>query len=232
MTLPKLSKKILVFTLILLALGTATISSFYFYFKYQQIKKSTKTAQSSGEQIKSLIAKVASHIELPAGEEPTIATVSNKEKIKNQPFFSAAENGDNVLIFTIAKKAILYRPSIDKIIEVAPVNLGSPGDNLDSKIATASPTQSIRAKVAIYNGSKTAGLAASTQMRLKDKFSEITVVQKSNSTGEYEKNLVIDLTGRQKQLTEEMAKFLEGEVKSFPPDELKPAADILIIVVN
>ncbi|MBI5357887.1 hypothetical protein HZB74_03515 [Candidatus Saccharibacteria bacterium] len=63
-------------------------------------------------------------VEVPQGEEPTIATVQDVSKLQNQAFFKNAQNGDKVLIYSQAKKAILYRPSTDKIIEVGPVNIG------------------------------------------------------------------------------------------------------------
>ena len=59
---------------------------------------------------------------IPTGEEPTIATVSDPAALKNQSFFSSSAKGDKVLIFTQAGKAVLYRPSINKIVEVAPIN--------------------------------------------------------------------------------------------------------------
>ena len=73
-----------------------------------------------------LIAKVSKLIVLPEGELPTIATVSDPEKVKSQPFFARAKKGDKVLIFANARRAILYDPVADKIVEVAPINLGSP----------------------------------------------------------------------------------------------------------
>ena len=61
---------------------------------------------------------------LPKDETPTLATVSDPEKLKDQRFFVNAVKGDKVLVYSLAKKAILYSPSLDKIIEVAPVNVG------------------------------------------------------------------------------------------------------------
>lgn len=60
---------------------------------------------------------------LPIGEIPTVATVSEPEKLKNQEFFKDAKKGDKVLIYTNARKAILYDPLADKIITIAPVSL-------------------------------------------------------------------------------------------------------------
>lgn len=79
---------------------------------------------SSTEEINALLEKVGMLIELPQGETPTVATVSDKDKLKDQPFFANAQNGDKVIIYPNAKKAILYRPSINKLIDVAPVSFG------------------------------------------------------------------------------------------------------------
>jgi hypothetical protein len=73
------------------------------------------------EQNKQLLDKVSQFIVLPTDEQPTIATVSDLAKLKGQPFFAHAEIGDKVLIYNKAKKAILYRPSTNKIIELAPL---------------------------------------------------------------------------------------------------------------
>ena len=51
-----------------------------------------------------------------------MATVSDPEKLKDQPFFAKAQKGDKVLIYSNSQKAILYSPTEDKIVEVAPIN--------------------------------------------------------------------------------------------------------------
>lgn len=70
-----------------------------------------------------LVDKVGDLMFLPIGEIPTIATVSEPDKLKNQEFFKDAKKGDKVLIYTNARKAILYDPLADKIITIAPVSL-------------------------------------------------------------------------------------------------------------
>jgi len=126
----KTSNKKLVYLLIIgifivLAIG---ISS-YFYIQYSNTKKLLNKEQtSSKEDVSKTIQQVGKLIELP-DETPTVATVSDVEKLKSQAFFSKAQNGDKVLIFTDSKKAILYRPSTKKIIEVSALNIGdSPTD--------------------------------------------------------------------------------------------------------
>ncbi len=83
--------------------------------------------------------EVAQLIELP-NETPTIATVVDVEKLKSQAFFANAHNGDRVLFFAQAKKAILYRPGTKKIVEVAPINLGDSGVAGASTTNTTTPT--------------------------------------------------------------------------------------------
>lgn len=90
----------------------------YFYYKLHKLESSS----NSKKEAQDLLGKVAKIYLIPTGEEPTVATVSDPQKLKDQAFFSAAQKDDKVLIFTQAGKAVLYRPSIDKIIEVAPIN--------------------------------------------------------------------------------------------------------------
>jgi predicted negative regulator of RcsB-dependent stress response len=88
----------------------------------QKLSNPQAAAQAETKQITAQVGKL---IELPANETPTVATVVDATKLQKQAFFSSAKNGDRVLIYTQAKKAILYRPSINKVIQVAPVNIGN-----------------------------------------------------------------------------------------------------------
>ena len=98
--------------------------SFKFYQELRQLKENpNKVAQ---EEVRALVARVGHLLVLPEGEDPTVATVNETEKLKEQPFFEKAKKGDKVLIYTNAKKAVLYDPVANKIVEVAPINIGPP----------------------------------------------------------------------------------------------------------
>ena len=81
-------------------------------------------AQQENAKIIDMVGKL---VLLPEDETPTIATVTDPAKLKaEQAFFARAEDGDKVLIYTRALKAIMYRPRTNKIIEVAPLVIGTP----------------------------------------------------------------------------------------------------------
>jgi hypothetical protein len=67
-------------------------------------------------EIEKWVGIVGAAVELPEDEVPTVATVMNLEKLREQPFFVNAERGDKVLIYPRAGRAILYRPSTGKVI--------------------------------------------------------------------------------------------------------------------
>lgn len=82
-----------------------------------------KVAQETTQE---LVEKVGKLIKLPE-ETPSVATVTDPEKLKaEQPFFTNAKAGDKVLIYTNARKAIMYSPEENKIVEVAPLVIGNP----------------------------------------------------------------------------------------------------------
>ncbi len=123
---------------ILLVLAVIGITAYIIRQKPGLLGLSKGASQVQAEQNK-LIAEVGKLIALPADEKPTIAVVNDKDKVKDQAFFANAENGDQVLIYTNAKKAILYRPSTNKIIEVGAVNINQ--EPIPSESPTPTPTK-------------------------------------------------------------------------------------------
>jgi hypothetical protein len=76
----------------------------------------TRQAQKQAEQV---ISDVAEIYDVPTDEVPTLATVSDPSKLSDQAFFAKAQSGDRVLFYSKSRKAILYRPSAHKVIEVS-----------------------------------------------------------------------------------------------------------------
>lgn len=203
------------------ALGAAI----YFYMQYQHTQQLLKSPNQNAEQeVSSTVEEVGKLIVLPEGERPQVATVSDVNKLKSQQFFANAKNGDRVLIYAKAQKAILYDPIQKKIVEVGPINL-----------AQATPTgaqQPVALKVALYNGTTTTGLTTRIETEFKQSAPNVTVVTKGNAQkNTYTKTTVIDLTGKNANGAADLAKVLGGEVGALPTGEAKPTgADIAVIL--
>lgn len=197
-------------------------ASGYYFYKFQKIKNNPELVKQ--EEIKAITDKVGKLMELPEGEELTLATVVEKEKLMGQNFFRNSENGDKILIYAKAKKAILFRPSTGKIIEAAPLILN---DNVKKEEAVEEVQEKI--KVAIYNGTAVAGLANEMEAKIIG-IENISVISKTNaSKKDYSKTLVVDLTGKNATLASEIAGKVNGETGELPEGETRPEAGILII---
>ncbi len=70
-----------------------------------------------------LLDRVARHVVLPDDEKPNIATVTDPVVLQGQDFFKRAEKGDRVIVYPNAQRAILYRPGIDRIVEMMPFDV-------------------------------------------------------------------------------------------------------------
>jgi|CXWL01.1.fsa_nt_gi hypothetical protein len=96
------------------------------------------------EEAKDLVKKLAALVVLPEGEDPVIATVTDKEKLKDQPAFARAENGDKLVIYANAKKAYLFDPKEGRVRDIVPVNIGEQGEVAGAtKDAKAKPTAKV-----------------------------------------------------------------------------------------
>lgn len=90
---------------------------------WSKVNRLENPAEATADEIQSLVKDIGRLIVLPEDEVPTLATVSDPSKLTGQPFFQKALTGDKVLIYATSRKAILWRPSTHKIIEVSPLNV-------------------------------------------------------------------------------------------------------------
>lgn len=217
-----LNKKAISFFVLLLVVGGSLAAAGYFYYQYQKVKKDPNLIAT--EEVKLVTGSIKRFMELPNDEDPTLATVTDQAKLKDQDFFKNSLNGDKVLIYTKAHKAILYRPSTNRVIEFAPLTFGAESQ------ASQSGVQAQPVKVAIYNGTKVIGLSNEYANKLAG-VSSLSVVSKTNAVkSDYTKTMVFNLSGNNQALVTQVAQLVGGEIVDKLPDgETKPQADILII---
>jgi hypothetical protein len=209
----------------------AIIPSIYFYTRYKEAQsRLANPTQFANDEAKKLVAAVATLMTLPSDETPTVATVNDKEKLKDQPFFANTENGDKVLIYTNAKKAILYRPSINKIIDVAPVNIG-PAATGSAQLAPSATPAIAKTKIVLRNGTSVVGLTKKFETELMAIVKNVEVTDRDNAKKkDYEKSLIIDIKGDKSAEVAQLAKELNLIISELPEGEATPASDFLVIL--
>jgi len=219
-----LNLRTLVGTLLTIIFLAVIAGGYYYYQSYQKlIKNPDIITKQEGTW---LVEKISKLMSLPTGEEPSTATVLDKEKLKDQPFFANAENGDKILIYAKAKKAILYRPSTDKIIEVMPIALDA-----DKNAEAGATTETI--KIALLNGTDTDGLTNTAEINIKNKITNIEITSKEKAKkSDYKATVVVDINGTKAEQAKAIADAVGGTVGALPAGEAKPDADILVIVAK
>ena len=175
------------------------------------------------DEAKSVVEAVGKLIILPQNEQPTVATVADLSKLQGQPFFANAQVGDKVLIYANAGKAILYRPSTDQIIELAPINSGG-------QVAGAQTTA--RLTIEIRNGSGISGQGNAWKNKLAANkiFSVVKVGNAYN--GSYPKSIIVDLSnGAKSGFIGQLQSLTNATVtQSLPAGEADSSADAVLIV--
>lgn len=226
-SLPK--KYLVVIGLVVFLLILAAIPAGYFYSRYKaaQFQLNNPTAAAKAQSAET-VKKVGALILLPQGETPTVATVNDPAKLANQPFFGAALKGDILLLYTgTAKKAILYRPSTNMIINVAPLTIGN-----NAQTATGSAQPAPAPKFVLYNGTGTVGLTRKYQITFLRAIPGAQVLD-TDIAGKrtYAKTIIVDLTGSRAAEAAGFAKALNISVAPLPEGETAPKdADFLIIL--
>ncbi len=181
----------------------------------------TKDSQKDSlEEAKKLETELGKIMDLPTGEQPTVATVTDIVQLKDQPFFLKAKNGDKVLIYPKAKIAILYDPATHRIKNMGGLNAENP-----------SPAQT-QARIIIRNGTPSPGLAQKIETEIKKAFPDATITGKENAANDgYSKTIVVAAYDGAKNAAANLAKSLNVSVGDLPSNEKPPGsgADIIII---
>lgn len=221
--------KIFILILIISLVGAAG----YFYWQYDKVKKDPNAV--AREEIKRVTGSVSKFLTLPVDDEPSLATITDIDKLKDQPFFKNAQNGDKLLIYGKTAKAILYRPSENKIVDFTLIDTGSvagarttpESEHADNQEApTPEPVN-----VVLYNGTTTEGLTRTAENKLSGETGLVVVARENAGKRDYEKTIVVALSASKKDLAGQIASRLGGEVGQLPEGEKAPGnAEIIVIL--
>lgn len=186
----------------------------FFYVQYQNLKKNPD--QITKAENEALVEEVGKIYDLPKDETPTIATVIDKEKLKDQPFFANAQNGDKIPIFTKSKKAIVYRPKEKVIVNAGPIAL-------DQKSLT---------QVALVNAG---GDMGAIEKKITEKFGDsVAILTKidAKNRNSVKKITIVDVNGQNADAVKKIAAETGGEVGSLPAGETAPEGAAIVIFVK
>ena len=135
--------------IVIVLLGFSLFVNRTLYYENRDLKKEVSElkndpAVQAKEEVKTLVRKLSALVVLPEGEDPVVATVTDKDKLADQPAFAKAENGDKLVIYGQAGRAYLFDPNNSKLKDIIPVNIGDQGQvagaTKDAK-AKVTPTQ-------------------------------------------------------------------------------------------
>lgn len=88
--------------------------------------------QENQERARSIVQKVQELMDIDTSVEPTVATIVDVIKLRqNNPFYNKAENGDYLIV--TPTRAILYRENENKILDVVPVQIEEPAAKDDAR---------------------------------------------------------------------------------------------------
>jgi len=196
----------------------------YWFFTKSGFVKAFKIAQQIQQQQKlsaedqKILNQLKQLIELPTDITPTMAVVSDSEKLKEmQPtFFANAKKDDRLIIYP--DMAILFDPAANKIIKVGPVQF----------------SQAATVNFAVLNGSKKSDAVETMSAKLLKEFNNAKIATKGEaSNSDYLNTIIVDLTGKNADGCKTIAEKIGGIVTNLPEGEKAPqGAEVLVIVGN
>jgi hypothetical protein len=105
--------------LIVLLIGAGTF--FWHSSRKADVPDTSPTEElSRADQV---IQKVSKLYLVPTNETPTVAELQDVTKLADQAFYKKANNGDYLLVYKEAALALIYRPSLAKLVNAGSISL-------------------------------------------------------------------------------------------------------------
>lgn len=159
-----------------------------------------------------IVTQINKELSISGDGNPAVLEVVDKSKVE-QPFLDQSENGDKVVLYYKAGRAVLYRPSEERIVHQG----------------TYTPPD---AKVFIRAGTGDGAKIDQVRSEL-EQIDDVDIVSQDTSTKQdYQGIVVVSVTDRYDEAVQQIARELGGTISRLPAGETFPDADILVIVGN
>ena len=219
--LPSLTPRVKYIAVVILAVSVLITGVFY----WKDIYVYARYRDPDVRRAQRVVMAVAPKVVLPVGETPTVATITDVSKVNRGGVLRFAKNDDTILLYYNDGTAILYRPSVQKVVAIGPI------------IVDPSAEQVKGTRIVVRNGSGSDDTAQKklTQViqSLRAKYKSATITADNTAArSDYPKTIIIDLTsdGSKAEFTGAINETIDGQKGILPIGEAKPAADILIII--
>ncbi|MBD3238486.1 MAG: hypothetical protein GF332_02515 [Candidatus Moranbacteria bacterium] len=211
------------------------------------------------QEVDRVLEQVKRHLIIP-DEKPAMALIEDADNLATkEAFYQGAKNGDRILIFAKAKKAVIYRPDQDKIVNVGPIEIEDKAKNKINTSPTENQTNNNQeneqdqdsgqtqepedrqeesqaipqeTKIEVRNGTNYPGSAQTLSQRLQVQEGYNVIDWGDAVRKNYNQNVIIDLTqGKKSKLLNDLRQKLNARVIiELPADEKASRADFLIII--
>lgn len=129
-TKPKTKRKLT--KLILLIISYVILGLIVWKVATKQTTDPVKLQEQAQKELTAIVESVSKIMVLPKDETPQVAIIQDVDALKKtQDFFNDAQNGDKILVYAKARKAIIYREETNQIVNVA-LNIGPVTDETNS----------------------------------------------------------------------------------------------------
>ncbi|MES2985507.1 MAG: hypothetical protein V4686_00070 [Patescibacteria group bacterium] len=126
--------------LILLLISYVIIGFIVWKLATKQVGDPVKLQEQAQKELTTIVENVGKIMIIPSDETPQVAIIQDVDSLKKaQDFFKDAQNGDKILVYTKARKAIIYRDTTNQIVNVA-LNIGPVTDETNSAPIQQQPT--------------------------------------------------------------------------------------------
>lgn len=90
------------------------------YFYYNYYNSSAQVAKRQEKAVQQLVKTLSRFILLPQDEKPVVYKINNISELQ-QAFFKDAKNGDDLIVYQKAQKALIYSSERKVLVNVGPI---------------------------------------------------------------------------------------------------------------